>query len=85
VTVLALCLQQQKAWLGVGLVGAFSVGLALVLVAVGIAAAWGLEAGASSGNPRVAALIRHAPLASGLVLLAVGLAMLRAGAAALTT
>lgn len=41
VTVLIVCLHLQKFWLGVAMVGAFSLGLALTLVTVGVVAAWG--------------------------------------------
>jgi nickel/cobalt transporter (NicO) family protein len=41
VTVLLLCLQLQRFWLGIVLVLCFSIGLALTLMASGILAAWG--------------------------------------------
>ena len=44
VTVLIICLHLQKFWLGVALVSAFSAGLAIILVAVGVVAAVGVSA-----------------------------------------
>ncbi len=41
ITVLLLCLQLHRFWLGIVLVLCFSIGLALTLVLSGIAAAWG--------------------------------------------
>ena len=43
ITVLILCLQLKKFALGMLLVAAFSVGLALTLVASGVLAAWGMK------------------------------------------
>jgi hypothetical protein len=43
VTVLLLCLQLQKFWLGIILVLCFSIGLALTLLASGAVAAWGVR------------------------------------------
>lgn len=44
IAVLLICLQLKAFTLGVGMVAAFSVGLALTMVAVGMAAAWGAGA-----------------------------------------
>lgn len=44
VAVLLICLQMRQFTLGIGMVAGFSVGLAITLVAVGVAAAWGANA-----------------------------------------
>jgi nickel/cobalt exporter len=44
IAVLLICLQLKAFTLGVGMVAAFSIGLAITLVGVGIAAAWGTRA-----------------------------------------
>lgn len=41
IAVLLICLQLKAFTLGIGMVAAFSVGLAITLVGVGVAAAWG--------------------------------------------
>ena len=78
VTVLIVCLQLQKFWLGVAMVGAFSVGLALTLVAVGVVAAWGAGHAARrfSGLDRWSRRLRF--LSSALVAL-IGAIMLASG------
>ena len=78
VTVLILCLHLQKFWLGVGLVGAFSVGLALTLVAAGVVAAWGLAV-VRRKTRRVDALFARAPYVSALLIAGIGVAMLASG------
>ena len=75
VAVLLLCLQQQQILVGIGLVGAFTAGLAGILVAAGLFAATGLSA-AAARSLRLEPLLRRAPLASGLVLTIVGLVMI---------
>ncbi len=82
VTVLILCLQVRDVWLGVGLVGAFSLGLAATLVGVGVAAAWGAERlrGRWQG---LDALSRRAPYVSSTLVLAIGLVSIYVGADAL--
>jgi nickel/cobalt exporter len=78
VTVLIVCLQLQKFWLGVAMVGAFSFGLALTLVAVGVVAAWGAGHAARrfSGLDRWSRRLRF--LSSALVAL-IGAIMLASG------
>jgi nickel/cobalt exporter len=44
IAVLLICLQMKAFTLGIGMVAAFSVGLALTMVGVGVAAAWGANA-----------------------------------------
>ncbi len=78
VTVLILCLHLQKFWLGVGIVGAFSAGLAVTLVAVGVAAAWGMSA-VRRRTGRVDALFAKAPYVSAVLIAAIGVMMLAVG------
>jgi nickel/cobalt exporter len=75
VAVLLLCLQQQQILVGIGLVGAFTAGLAGMLVAAGLLAATGLRT-AVARSRRLQPLLRRVPLASGLVLAVVGLVMI---------
>lgn len=82
ITVLLLCLQAGRFTLGAALVLAFSVGLALTLVLVGVAAALGVRH-AVSRFPALEGLAARAPyLSSGLVAL-VGLYTIAIGAQAL--
>lgn len=74
VTVLVICLQQREPLLGAGLVGAFTLGLALMLVMVGLLAASGTRA-AGRSRP-LTALMRWAPCASGIVVAVIGLGMI---------
>jgi len=78
VTVLIVCLQLQKFWLGVAMVGAFSVGLALTLVAVGVVAAWGAGHAARrfSGLDRWS---RRLPFLSSALVALIGALMLASG------
>ncbi len=79
ITVLLLCLQAGRFTLGAALVLAFSVGLALTLVLVGVAAALGVRH-AVSRFPALEGLAARAPyLSSGLVAL-VGLYTIAIGA-----
>jgi nickel/cobalt exporter len=80
VTVLIVCLHLQQFWLGVGLVGSFSAGLALTLVAVGVAAAWGVSVAARKTS-RFNALFAKAPYISAILIAAVGVLMLVSGVA----
>ena len=68
--------------LGVVMVAAFSIGLALMLVAIGVLAAWGAKALAArqSGLER---FTRWAPYASAAVVLIIGLLVTAQGLAAL--
>lgn len=78
VTVLLVCLYLQQFWLGVSLVGAFSIGLALTLVAVGIAAAWGMAV-TSRKTSRFDALFANAPYLSAILIGVIGAIMLFSG------
>ena len=78
VTVLIVCLHLRQFWLGVGLVGAFSVGLAATLVLVGVAASVGVSAARKRYRWLDAAFAR-APYVSAVIIAAVGAAMLASG------
>jgi len=72
ITVLLLCLQVKEVTLGAVLVLSFSVGLALTLVAVGVAAAVGTRH-ASNRWLWLGVVARRAPYLSGLLIIAVGI------------
>lgn len=74
VTVLLVCLQIKEFLLGVAMVGAFSLGLALSLVGVGVAAAWGAQQASRrfSGFDR---LSRRLPVFSSLLVGLIGAVM----------
>ncbi len=80
ITVLLVCLQIDRFWLGVGLVSAFSAGLALTLVAVGVITALGIAA-ARSRTSWLDGLFARAPYLSGALIALVGLIMLGSGLA----
>jgi nickel/cobalt exporter len=82
ITVLLLCLQVGRIGLGALLVLCFSVGLALTLVLVGVAAALGMRHAASRW-PGFEALAARAPYFSGAIVAAVGAYTIATGAAAL--
>jgi nickel/cobalt transporter (NicO) family protein len=80
--VLLACLHQKAYALGLVMVAAFSLGLALMLVAIGVGAAWGAEAlkSRSSGFGRIAS---WAPVLSAIMILVIGAAVAGQGARAL--
>jgi nickel/cobalt exporter len=80
--VLLACFHQKAYALGVVMVAAFSIGLALTLVAVGLLAAWGARALAArqTGLDRFS---RWAPYASAAIVLVIGLFVTAQGIAAL--
>jgi nickel/cobalt exporter len=82
ITVLLLCLQVGRIGLGALLVLCFSIGLALTLVLVGVAAALGMRHAASRW-PGLEALASRAPYVSGAIVAAVGAYTIAMGAAAL--
>lgn len=82
ITVLLLCLQVGRIGLGALLVLCFSIGLALTLVLVGVAAALGMRHAASRW-PGLNALAMRAPYFSGALVAAVGVYTIASGAAAL--
>ena len=71
ITVLLLCLQVKEVTLGAVLVLGFSIGLALTLVTVGVAAAIGTRH-ASNRWPWMGAVARRAPYLSSLLIIGVG-------------
>jgi nickel/cobalt exporter len=72
VTVLLLCLQLQRFWLGIVLVLCFSIGLAMTLVASGAVAALGMHH-ASRRWPGFDAFVRRLPYASSAIVIVMGL------------
>jgi nickel/cobalt exporter len=80
--VLLACLHQKAYGLGVVMVAAFSIGLAAMLVAIGVAAAWGTGALTSrvSGFSRFAS---WAPYVSAAIVLVIGLVTMAQGLASL--
>ena len=72
ITVLLLCLQLKEFTLGAGLVLCFSLGLAVTMVSVGVAAAWGLRH-AERRWPGLSRLAARAPYISAAVIILVGL------------
>ncbi|WP_071871227.1 nickel/cobalt efflux transporter [Atopomonas hussainii] len=72
ITVLLLCLQVEQITLGAVLVLGFSIGLALTLVAVGVAAAIGSRH-ASNRWPWLGVVARRAPYLSSVLIIAVGI------------
>jgi nickel/cobalt exporter len=83
VTVLLVCLNLKKAVLGAGMVAAFSTGLALTLVAVGLAAAWGVRHAERRFAVLPEGLAAWLPYLSPLLVFAVGAAMFVSGTARL--
>uniref|UniRef100_UPI003BA9B379 nickel/cobalt efflux transporter n=1 Tax=Stappia sp. TaxID=1870903 RepID=UPI003BA9B379 len=75
ITVLLLCLQLKKMALGLTLVAAFSVGLAVTLVAVGVTAAVGVRY-AAHRTPWLDRLLQKAPFASALLICLLGIVMI---------
>jgi nickel/cobalt exporter len=84
VTVLLLCLQTGRFLFAVALVLCFSIGLALTLVAVGAAAAFGAQH-AAKRLPWFGALATTAPYLSSVLILVLGLYVGYEGISALTT
>ncbi|MBF0620666.1 MAG: nickel/cobalt efflux transporter RcnA [Magnetococcales bacterium] len=78
VTVLIICLQLDHFWLGMATVGAFSVGLAVTLVGVGVIAAWGVQHASNrlGGLDRIA---RYTPFLTSGVIIILGSIMIHSG------
>ena len=72
VTVLLVCLQLKKFTLGMAMVAAFSVGLAITLVAVGMVAAWGTKKAAASFSG-FSVWSKRLPYISGALVFALGI------------
>lgn len=80
IAVLLVCLQLKQFSLGIAMVAAFSLGLALTLVSVGVAAAWGRgHIERMYGKGKAEALSRYLPLVSAALMLVLGGVMLIAG------
>ncbi len=80
--VLLACFHEKAYGLGVVTVAAFSVGLALMLIAIGLIAAWGAKALAAR-QPGLDRFARWAPYASAAIVLVIGLVVTAQGIAAL--
>jgi nickel/cobalt exporter len=78
ITVLILCLHLDHFWLGVSLVGAFSVGLALTLVAVGVLVAWGVSI-IQQRSSRFESFFASAPYVSVLLVGCIGILLIVSG------
>lgn len=78
-TVLLLCLQLKRFTLGFTLVAGFSLGLALTLVSVGVAAAWGMQQVAKRSG-FWSRLAHKAPLLSSCLLIVLGAVFVARGA-----
>ncbi len=80
IAVLLICIQLREFTLGASMVAAFSFGLALTLMSVGIAAAWGRgHVERLYGEERAKKLARYLPLASAALMLVLGLIMAATG------
>ncbi|MCB2099263.1 MAG: nickel/cobalt efflux protein RcnA, partial [Rhodobacterales bacterium] len=77
-----LCLHLNRFWLGVGLVSAFSLGLAATLVLAGVAAALGIRYVARRTD-RLDRVFRKAPYVSAGIIALLGVAMAWSGWTAL--
>jgi nickel/cobalt transporter (NicO) family protein len=73
--VLLICLQLGQFTLGAATVAAFSLGLAITMVAIGVAAAWGVQRATRRLNLSDR-LLRRLPLASATLVALIGLVML---------
>ena len=73
-----LCLNIGQIWLGIALVSAFSIGLAVTLVAVGVAAALGMRY-VSQRTTWVDRLMNRAPYISSAIIVLIGVAMIVSG------
>lgn len=80
IAVLLICLQLKAVTLGIGMVAAFSVGLAITLVGVGLIAAWGQRAVAARWGASFDRWAGRLPYVSAGLVLAVGLAITLRGA-----
>ena len=78
VSILIVCLQLKRFTLGFSIVAAFSLGLAITMISVGVLAAWGFQKFAEKSNwfSRVA---HRAPYISSCLLIALGLSFLGRG------
>ncbi|KLK90000.1 nickel transporter [Microvirga vignae] len=78
ITVLLICLQLGQLTLGAATVAAFSLGLAITMVSIGVAAAWGVHHASKRINLSDR-ILRHLPLASAGLVATLGMIMLVQG------
>ena len=78
IAVLLVCLQAGAFGLGVAMVAAFSVGIAVTLVTVGVLAAWGASA-AASRFPWFATFAERLPYASAAIVTIIGVVVIVRG------
>ena len=71
IAVLLACLQLKAFTLGIAMVAAFSIGLAATLIAVGVAAAWGIRQAPARWG-RFGRWPERLPLVSGILVLSIG-------------
>ena len=84
IAVLLICLQLKQFTLGVAMVAAFSVGLAITLISVGVVAAWGTQHAAKSFNgPVFEKWAERLPYISGGLVMLLGLFITLRGLTAL--
>ena len=81
IAVLLICIQLKAFALGVAMVAAFSIGLALTLIAIGLAVVWGSDKLAKS-FPNFGRHAQRLPYLSAAVVMAVGVVMTFAGLSA---
>ncbi|MEM9431584.1 MAG: nickel/cobalt efflux protein RcnA [Pseudomonadota bacterium] len=81
ITVFVLCLHLGKITLGITLVSAFSIGLAVTMVAIGVVAALGLRY-VSTKSSRFDRLMEMAPWISAILIALIGLVIIWAGLSA---
>jgi nickel/cobalt transporter (NicO) family protein len=77
-SILLICLQLKEFTLGFSLVAAFSFGLALTLVTVGVVAAWGIRE-ASKRSGFINRMARRAPYVSSIFLIILGVVFFARG------
>jgi len=78
ITVLIICLHLDKLWLGFVMVSAFSAGLAVTMVAIGVISAVGVRTIRSKTN-KFDAVFAKAPYLSGGLIMVIGAIMLYSG------
>jgi nickel/cobalt exporter len=72
IVILITCFRLHQPWMGLALVGAFSVGLGLTLTAVALAASWGVRA-VGARSQRFNELAQKAPFLSAIVTAGIGI------------
>jgi nickel/cobalt exporter len=78
IAVLLICIQVKQFGLGIAMVAAFSVGLAITLVTIGVAASWGARK-ATASWPWLDRAAERLPLLSATIVLTVGVVMTAVG------